>query len=115
MRTFIATLIAAFACAGGSWADDRGTTVKVTPIVRGAPNSAVVNAQRLCEEAKKGPVPSPIAQKPIEKFDECIVSEANKWPLETRKAICALGQSGGASGSTVEVYMSNGRCRTDYE
>jgi hypothetical protein len=52
---------------------------------------------------------------PVEKFDECIAAEANKWPLKTRKAICSLGKSGGSFGSTVEVYMANGRCRTDYE
>ena len=57
----------------------------------------------------------PFVQWRVEKFDAYIVAEANKWPMTTRKAICALGKSGGASGSTVEVYMANGRCRTDYE
>ena len=66
-------------------------------------------------EASKIPASHPFTQKPVEKFDECIVAEANTWPLETRRAICALGKSGGPSGSTVEVYMANGSCRTDYE
>jgi hypothetical protein len=79
-------------------------------------NPVADDAQRRCEEATKGPAPFLLAQKPIEKFDECIAAEANKWPVKTREAVCALGRSGGASGSTVEVYMAvNGRCRTDYE
>jgi hypothetical protein len=78
-------------------------------------NNAVADAQKRCVEAMKGPSPHPWAQLPVEKFDECIAAEANKWPLKTRKALCALGKSGGSFGSTVEVYMANGRCRTDYE
>jgi hypothetical protein len=80
-----------------------------------APNSVVDGVQRRCEDATKGPAPYPLAQKPIEKFDACVAAEANKRPAGAREAICALGRSGGAERSTVEVYMSNGRCRTDYE
>ncbi|UVO54063.1 hypothetical protein [Sphingomonas sp. SUN039] len=78
-------------------------------------SKAVAEAQSKCVKAAEGPAPAPIAQLPVEKFDHCIVIEANKRPLKTRKAICALGKSGGTSGSTVEVYMANGKCRTDYE
>ncbi|MDB5708732.1 MAG: hypothetical protein JWL96_802 [Sphingomonas bacterium] len=56
-----------------------------------------------------------MARLPVEKFDECIAAEANKWPMKMRKAVCALGKSGGAFRSPVEVYMANGKCRTDYE
>jgi hypothetical protein len=79
------------------------------------PAKAVAEAQRKCIEASNAPAHRRFAQLPVEKFDECIVTEANNWPSKTRKAICALGKSGGASGSTVEVYMANGKCRTDYE
>nr|WP_299850416.1 hypothetical protein [Sphingomonas bacterium] len=76
---------------------------------------AVARAQRKCVEAAKGPAPNPMARLPVEKFDECIAAEANKWPMKMRKAVCALGKSGGAFRSPVEVYMANGKCRTDYE
>jgi Mrp family chromosome partitioning ATPase len=79
------------------------------------PAKTVAEAQRKCVEASKEPALHRFAQLPVEKFDECIVTEANKWPPKTRKAICALGKSGGAFGSTVEVYLANGKCRTDYE
>ena len=75
----------------------------------------VADARIKCTEAETGPAPHPMIQLPVEKFDECIVAEANKWPGETRQAICALGRSGGPWRSTVEVYMADGRCRTDYE
>jgi len=89
--------------------------IVAAPALRGWQNDAVADARRKCVEAMKGPAPAPFVQLPVEKFDACIVAEANKWSLTTRQAICALGRSGGASGSTVEVYMANGRCRTDYE
>ena len=80
-----------------------------------APNSVADDVQRRCEDATIGPAPHSLAQMPIEKFDECVAAEANKWPEKTREAVCALGRSGGASRSPVEVYMANGRCRTDDE
>ena len=79
------------------------------------PDNAVAEAQRKCTEAENGPAPHALAQLPVAKFDECIATEANKWPGETRQAICALGRSGGPDRSPVEVYMYNGQCRTDYE
>jgi hypothetical protein len=79
------------------------------------PPQAVSNAQRKCVEPAKGPAPNPMARLPVEKFDECIAAEANKWPMKMRKAVCALGKSGGAFRSPVEVYVANGKCRTDYE
>ena len=81
----------------------------------GTPIKAVADAQRKCIEAAKGSAPAPMIRLPVEKFDNCIAEEANKWPPKTREAICALGKSGAPSGSTVEVYMANGKCRTDYE
>jgi hypothetical protein len=81
----------------------------------GAQSSAVSDAQGKCDQASHGPAPHQLAQLPVEKFDECIAAEANKWPRKTRKAICALGKSGGPYHSSVEVYMANGTCRTDYE
>ncbi|MES2442485.1 MAG: hypothetical protein V4574_06610 [Pseudomonadota bacterium] len=80
-----------------------------------AQTGAVEAAQQKCTQAAKRPAPHSAARLPVEKFDECIAAEANKWPIETRKAICALGRSGGADRSPVEVYMFNGQCRTDYE
>jgi hypothetical protein len=76
----------------------------------------VFDAERRCIEAAKGPAPAPMVRLPVEKFDSCIAAEANKWPMETRKAICARGTSGGPYKSTVEVYMTKeGQCRTDFE
>lgn len=85
----------------------------------GAKPQAVADAQLRCAEASKEPAPSTTpsftGRLPIEVFDECIAAEANKWSIETREAICALGKSGGEFGSTVEVYMADGKCWTDYE
>ncbi|MBS0296290.1 MAG: hypothetical protein JSR45_08260 [Proteobacteria bacterium] len=93
-----------------------GLALLMLPGPADARADAVAAAEKRCLEAEKGPAPAPMVRRPVEKFDECIVAEANKWSMETRKAICALGKSGGPCGSTVEVYMTkDGRCRTDYE
>lgn len=85
------------------------------PSAASAPVDPVADAKKKCEAAARAPAVDGRFSLPVVKYDECIVAEANRWPIEYRMPICMLGRSGGSEGSTVEVYMADGKCRTDYE
>jgi hypothetical protein len=75
----------------------------------------VAQALQKCTKVSTKSSVAPSNAKQVEIFDACIVNEANRSALRTRKQICALGKSGGIYRSTVEIYMKGDKCVTDYE